>query len=224
MSDTQPHSGVGLSLADLRVNYARESLTEENVDPNPIVQFNRWFGQALEARLREPNAMTLATVSQDGRPSARIVLLKEVEGKDFVFYTNYESRKSRELAANPHAALIFYWAELERQIRVEGGVERVPRAKSEAYFDTRPRGSQLGAWASCQSQVVSNRAELERKLAALEANYQGCERVPAPEFWGGFRVKPVRIEFWQGRSDRLHDRLQYSLREDGSWRLERLAP
>jgi pyridoxamine 5'-phosphate oxidase len=224
MSETQPHPGARLSLADLRVTYTRESLTEANADPDPIVQFNRWFGQALEAQLREPNAMTLATVSQDGRPSARIVLLKEVEGRDFVFYTNYESRKSREMAANPHAALIFYWAELERQVRVEGGVERVPRAKSAAYFDTRPRGSQLGAWASSQSQVVGNRAELERKLAALEANYEGCEKVPAPEFWGGFRVKPVRIEFWQGRSNRLHDRLQYSLRKDRGWRLERLSP
>ena len=224
MSKTQPHPDVRLSLADLRVTYARESLSEADVSADPILQFQHWFDQAIEAQLIEPNAMTVATVSQDGLPSARIVLLKEVEGRGFVFYTNYESRKGRELATNPHAALIFYWAELERQVRVEGSVGKVSRAQSEAYFDTRPRGSQLGAWVSRQSHAVASKAELERKLTELEAHYKGSERVPAPEFWGGFRVTPVRIEFWQGRPNRLHDRLQYSLREDGSWRIDRLSP
>ena len=224
MSDIPHGPGIRLSLADLRVTYARESLSEADASPDPLVQFKHWFQQAVEAQIIEPNAMTLATVSLAGLPSARIVLLKEVEGRDFVFYTNYESRKGQELAANPHAALIFYWAELERQVRIEGGVEKVSRAQSEAYFDKRPRGSQLGAWVSGQSQVVQSKAELERKLADLEACYRSSERVPAPGFWGGFRVKPVRIEFWQGRPDRLHDRLQYSLREDGSWRIDRLSP
>jgi len=224
MSETPPYLGIRLSLNDLRVTYARESLSETDVNPDPIVQFKRWFDQAVDAQLIEPNAMTLATVSPDGRPSARIVLLKEVAGRDFVFYTNYESRKGQELAANPHAALVFYWAELERQVRIEGLVEKVSRAQSEAYFDTRPRGSRLGACASRQSQVVSGKGELERKLAELEAYYLGVERVPAPEFWGGFRVKPIQLEFWQGRPNRLHDRLQYSLREDGSWRIDRLSP
>lgn len=224
MSDIPEHPGVRVSLADLRLTYARESLSEADVNPDPIVQFQHWFDQALEAQLIEPNAMALATVSYDGRPSVRMVLLKEIDGRDFVFYTNYESRKGQELAGNPYAALVFYWAELERQVRIEGEAGKVSRARSEAYFDTRPRGSQLGAWASCQSQVVGSKADLERKLAGLEAQYQGYAQVPAPEFWGGFGVKPVRIEFWQGRPDRLHDRLQYSFREDGSWRIDRLSP
>jgi pyridoxamine 5'-phosphate oxidase len=224
MSDIPEHPGVRLSLANLRLIYARETLSEAAVNPDPIMQFKHWFDQALEAQLIEPNAMALATVSADGRPSARMVLLKEIDGRDFVFYTNYESRKGRELAANPYAALVFYWAELERQIRIEGEAGKVSRARSEAYFDTRPRGSQLGAWASHQSQVVGSKADLERKLSELRAQYQGSAPVPAPGFWGGFRVKPVRIEFWQGRPDRLHDRLQYSLTEDGSWRVERLSP
>jgi pyridoxamine 5'-phosphate oxidase len=224
MSDIPERHGIRLSLADLRLTYARESLTEEDVSSDPIVQFKHWFDQALESQLIEPNAMALATVSPEGRPSARMVLLKEIDGRDFVFYTNYQSRKSTELAANPYAALVFYWADLERQVRVEGDVAKVPRARSEAYFNTRPRGSQLGAWASRQSQVVGSKAELERNLAVLEAQYQGHGQVPAPEFWGGFRVKPERIEFWQGRPDRLHDRLQYSLEGDGCWRIERLSP
>ncbi len=213
-----------LSLADLRLTYAREGLCEADASPDPLVRFNHWFGQALEAQLIEPNAMALATVSPAGRPSARMVLLKEIDGRDFIFYTNYGSRKGRELAANPYAALVFYWAELERQVRIEGEVGKVSRAQSEAYFATRPRGSQLGAWVSCQSQVVGSRAELERKLAEMQAQYQGASQVPVPEYWGGFRVTAARIEFWQGRPDRLHDRLQYSIKEDGSWRIDRLSP
>ncbi len=218
------HPDNRLSLADLRLTYAREGLSESDTSPDPLVQFNHWFGQALEAQLIEPNAMTLATVSPAGRPSARMVLLKEIDGRDFVFYTNYGSRKGRELAANPYAALVFYWAELERQVRIEGEVGKLSRAQSEAYFATRPRGSQLGAWVSRQSQVVGSKAELERKLAEMEAQHQGSGQVPAPEYWGGFRVKAAKIEFWQGRPDRLHDRLQYSIKEDGSWRIDRLSP
>jgi len=224
MSNTPPQHGRRPSFADLRLTYARESLSEADVGPDPIVQFKHWFDQALDAQLIEPNAMALATVSPEGRPSARIVLLKEIDGSDFVFYTNYESRKGQDLAANPYAALVLYWAELERQVRIEGEVRKVSRAQSEAYFNTRPRGSQLGAWASRQSQVVGGKAELERKLAELEEQYQDSRLVPAPAFWGGFRVKPERIEFWQGRPDRLHDRLQYSLLADGSWRIDRLSP
>ncbi len=224
MSDIPERPGVRLSLADRRLTYARETLSEVAVNPDPIVQFQHWFDQALEAQLIEPNAMMLATASPDGRPSARMVLLKEIDGRDFVFYTNYESRKGQELAANPYAALVFYWAELERQVRIEGEAGKVSRAQSEAYFETRPRGSQLGAWASHQSQVVGSKADLERKLAELQAQYQGSAPVPTPEFWGGFHVKPVKIEFWQGRPDRLHDRLQYCLTADGSWLIERLSP
>ncbi len=224
MSDIPSHSGIRLSLADLRITYARESLSEADVRADPIAQFKHWFDQALEAQLIEPNAMALATVSSNGRPSARMVLLKEIDGRDFVFYTSYESRKGLELAANPYAALVFYWAELERQVRVEGEVKKVSRAQSEAYFATRPRGSRLGAWASRQSKVVGGKAELERRLAELETQFKGSGSVPAPESWGGFGVNPARIEFWQGRPDRMHDRLQYSLQEDGSWRIDRLSP
>jgi pyridoxamine 5'-phosphate oxidase len=224
MNNTQHQPGIRLQLADLRATYSREILSEDAVNPDPLVQFRLWFDQAVAAQLIEPNAMTLATASLDGRPSARLVLLKEVDGRDFLFYTNYESRKACELGANPFAALVFYWAELERQVRVEGSVERVDRARSEAYFATRPRASQLGAWASAQSRVVAARGELEGKLTELAARFEGSDEIPTPAFWGGFRVKPLRIEFWQGRRNRLHDRLQYGLGDDGSWRIERLSP
>jgi pyridoxamine 5'-phosphate oxidase len=224
MSDIPSHPGIRLSLADLRLNYARESLSETDVSPDPVVQFGRWFDQAREAELIEPNAMALATVSAEGRPSARMVLLKEIEDGDFVFYTNYQSRKGHDLAASPYAALVFYWAELERQVRVEGEVKKVSRAQSEAYFATRPRGSQLGAWASRQSEIAAGKAELERKLAERGAQFPAPVSVPTPEYWGGFRLKPVRMEFWQGRPDRMHDRLQYSYVEGGPWRIDRLSP
>jgi pyridoxamine 5'-phosphate oxidase len=213
-----------LSLASLRENYTQGGLDESTASPNPILQFEKWFADAHSAGIREPNAMTLATATPDGLPSARIVLLKEVSELGFVCYTNYESRKGRELAENPHAALVFFWAELERQVRVEGTVTRLPRTQSEAYFTSRPKGHRLGAWASPQSSVVESRTILETRLRELEERYRGTEEVPTPDFWGGICIQPVRIEFWQGRPNRLHDRLCYVKEAGSAWRLERLAP
>ena len=213
-----------LSLADLRENYTRGGLDESTANINPIAQFETWFAEARRAGLREPNAMTLATATPDGRPSARIVLLKEVDEAGFVFYTNYESRKAKELRENPRAALTLYWAELEREVRIEGSVKRVSRAESERYFQSRPKGSRLGAWASPQSAVIADRKLLEKRLKDLESRYSGMDEVPLPEFWGGYRVEPEVIEFWQGRPNRLHDRLQYWRDENNLWRRERLAP
>ncbi len=209
-------------VARLREEYTRAGLRESDADPNAIEQFRGWFGEALAADLHEPNAMTLATATPDGRPSARVVLLKGFDERGFVFYTNYEGRKSRELEANPRAALLFYWGELERQVRVEGIVSRVPDKESDAYFAARPRGSQLGAWASEQSRPVRDRGALEERLRELEGEYEGRE-VPRPAFWGGYRVVPETIEFWQGRENRLHDRLRYR-RAEGGWKIERLQP
>ena len=209
-------------LARLREEYTRAGLGESDVDPNPIEQFRGWFGEALAADLHEPNAMTLATATPDGRPSARVVLLKGFDERGFVFYTNYEGRKARELEINPHCALVFYWGELERQVRVEGRVSRVPDEESDAYFAERPRGSQLGAWASEQSRPVRDRGALEERLRELEGEYEGRE-VPRPPFWGGYRVEPETMEFWQGRENRLHDRLRYR-RAGELWRRERLQP
>lgn len=197
-------------------------LDEAHVDADPIVQFGHWFADAETADLIEPTAMTLATADAGGRPSARMVLLKGFDQRGFVFYTNYGSRKADELAGNPSAALVFWWPSLQRQVRVEGIVERVTREESEAYFRTRPLGSQLGAWASAQSQVIAGRAELERRLEELEARY-GDGEVPLPPFWGGYRVHPEVIEFWQNRPNRLHDRLRYRRVPDG-WTIERLSP
>jgi pyridoxamine 5'-phosphate oxidase len=199
------------------------TLDETEVDPDPIVQFGRWFGDARAAGLPEPEAMTLATTGPDGRPSARMVLLKGFDQRGFVFYTNYTSRKSRELAASPAAALVFWWPPpLQRQVRIEGLVERVSHEESEAYFRTRPFGSQLGAWASNQSEVIPGRDVLEKRLEELSARYADGE-VPLPPFWGGFRLAPQVIELWQGRPNRLHDRLRY--RRDGDrWTIERLSP
>lgn len=222
MSDLS-HAAHRLSLEDLRENYTFAGLNEQDCDPNPIVQFERWFKQAQEAGLKEPNAMTLATATADGRPSARIVLLKEVSDLGFIFYTNYGSRKAQEFERNALAALTFYWAELERQVRVEGRVEKVDRAKSEAYFRRRPRGSKIGAWVSRQSNMVDSRATLEARLNELEAKFAGQDDVPAPDFWGGFIVLPEMFEFWQGRPNRLHDRIVYRRSEFG-WTLERLWP
>jgi pyridoxamine 5'-phosphate oxidase len=209
-------------ISRLRKEYSRAGLDESDAALDPIQQFRVWFDDALAANLHEPNAMTIATATPEGRPSARIVLIKGFDERGFVFYTNYGGRKARELEENPHCALVFYWGELERQVRVEGRVSRVSEKESDAYFASRPRGSQLGAWASEQSRSVANRRALERRLRELEREYEGRE-VPRPPFWGGYRVEPDVIEFWQGRENRLHDRLLYSRSAEG-WRVERLQP
>lgn len=211
------------SIADLRQNYTLAGLSEADINSNPIEQFKVWFQQALDADLLEPNAMTLATATPDGKPTARIVLLKGVDERGFVFYTNYESQKGQQLVANPYAALVFLWDKLERQIRIEGKVVKLDIEESEEYFHSRPKASQLGAWASNQSQVIPSREVLEQRLEGLKTEYQD-KTVPIPEHWGGFRVIPNRIEFWQGRPSRLHDRLNYDLQDDGSWKVARLSP
>ena len=206
----------------MRREYAREGLAEADVDADPVVQFGRWFEQAEQGGLLEPHAMTLATATPDGRPSARMVLLRGFDQRGFCFYTNYQSRKGDELAANPRAALVFWWDRLERQVRIEGRVERTSRAESEAYFSSRPPGSQLSAAASPQSRVIDGRATLERRVTEL-ATGQRDGQVPLPEFWGGYRLAHEVVEFWQGRPNRLHDRLRYR-RAGSGWKLERLAP
>jgi pyridoxamine 5'-phosphate oxidase len=211
------------ALAALRVEYSRGRLDEADVSKDPIEQFGRWFDEARAASVPEANAMTLATADAAGNPSARIVLLKSVDARGFAFYTNYDSRKGRELAANPRAALCFFWQPLERQVRVEGTVEKVGREESEAYFGGRPRQAQIGAWVSQQSSPITSRAELERIEAELQKRFEG-RPVPLPDYWGGFRVVPRAIEFWQGRPSRLHDRLLYTSSEGGGWTLRRLSP
>ena len=198
------------------------ALSKSDVDRNPIKQFAKWYGEATAFGIAETDAMTLATATKDGKPSARIVLLKDFDDRGFVFFTNYESRKAQDLAENPRACLVAYWLPVKRQVRIEGSVEQVSEAESEDYFQTRPLGSKIGAWASNQSEVVESREVLEQRYADLSGRYG--EDVPRPPHWGGYRIQPAVIEFWQGRDNRLHDRLRYRLQEDGTWLIERLGP
>lgn len=209
-------------IADLRQDYQRQSLLESDLNPDPIAQFKSWLDAAIAAQLPEPNAMTLATATTDGIPSARIVLLKGLDDRGFVFFTNYNSHKGQELAANPQAAIVFLWTELERQVRIQGRVEKIAPTESDEYYYSRPAGSRLGAWASEQSQVIPDRSVLDDRLTELTAKYPTGE-IARPEHWGGFRVMPQVMEFWQGRSSRLHDRLRYQKTPMG-WTIDRLAP
>ncbi|MBP0630011.1 MULTISPECIES: pyridoxamine 5'-phosphate oxidase [unclassified Cupriavidus] len=209
-------------LADLRRTYVLGSLSETDVAPDPMSQFKRWFDEAVTAKLPEPNAMTLATVSADGQPSARIVLLKGIDDRGFTFFTNYESRKGLDLAANPRAALLFHWVQLERQVRVEGIVEKVADDESDAYFASRPLGSRVGAWASEQSREVPGRDVLEQR--ELEYRSKFGDNPPRPPHWGGYRLVPTALEFWQGRPSRLHDRIVYRVHPGGAWQIVRLSP
>jgi pyridoxamine 5'-phosphate oxidase len=212
-----------MSLADLRKDYSLSGLLEKDLARDPFRQFDQWFQEAEAAKLVEPNAMTLATATRDGRPSARTVLLKGVDGRGFVFYTNYESRKGRELSENPRASLLLPWIALERQVIIEGTLAKLSREESAAYFHSRPRASQLGAWVSQQSSIITGRSVLEDAMKALEKKHAGAE-IPLPPAWGGYRLTPESVEFWQGRRSRLHDRLRYRREAGGAWIVERLAP
>jgi pyridoxamine 5'-phosphate oxidase len=212
-----------LNIAALRHDYVAHGLRRADLHPDPLKQFAIWFGEAAAAQIRDVNAMTLATIDANGAPAARIVLLKGISDRGFVFFTNYLSDKGRQLDANPVASLTLFWVQLERQIRIDGAVEKTSREESEEYFHSRPLGSQLGAWASRQSETIGNRELLEAQLALVTEQYSGGP-VPLPPHWGGYRVIPQRIEFWQGRTNRLHDRFRYLREEDGSWEIDRLSP
>jgi pyridoxamine 5'-phosphate oxidase len=211
-----------MSIADIRRDYMKATLSEDIVDQDPFRQFTEWWIEATRAEIDEVNAMTLSTVSEGGRPAARIVLLKGYDENGFVFFTNYESRKGLDLKLNPYASLLFFWKELERQVRIDGPCEKVPDAESDEYFYSRPEGSRIGAWASPQSQVISSRDVLDQNIIELENRFQG-KTVPRPPHWGGYRVRPDQLEFWQGRPSRLHDRILYT-REAAGWKIDRLAP
>jgi pyridoxamine 5'-phosphate oxidase len=212
-----------MTSAGMPAGHRHQGLDERDLHPDPMEQFRAWFAAAISAQLTQPTAATLATATPDGAPSARVILLKGVDSGGFVFYTNYESRKSRELAANPRAALVFYWAELERQVRAEGEVARTSAEESDAYFRTRPEGSRIGTWTSQQSEVIGSRDVLERRFQELAEQYADGQ-VPRPPYWGGYRLTPHVVEFWQGRPNRLHDRLRYVRGQGERWRIERLAP
>ncbi|MEV7504310.1 pyridoxamine 5'-phosphate oxidase [Streptomyces sp. NPDC093018] len=228
MTDREPLLDPVLDPAAMRKQYRADGLAEQDLATHPMDQFARWFEDAARAALHgtlyEPNAMVVATADAEGRPSSRTVLMKQFDTEGFVFYTNYDSRKGRDLTANPYVSLLFPWHPLARQVIVTGGVRRTGRDETAAYFRTRPHGSQLGAWASAQSTVIGSRAELDAAYAELADRYPEDERVPVPPHWGGFRVVPETVEFWQGRENRLHDRLRYTARPDGTWKVERLSP
>lgn len=211
------------SVADLRKDYRLKTLEISDLSPDPIEQFDHWWQEVLAAQIPEPNGMTLATATPEGKPSARIVLLKGFDQRGFVFYSNGLSRKGQEITANPQGALVFWWEPLERQVRIEGSLHPIDPQESDVYFHSRPKASRLGAWASAQSQVIPGRQELEDRLAALEQHYADTDRIPRPPHWGGFRLSPERVEFWQGRSSRLHDRLCY-LKTPQGWSIVRLSP
>lgn len=213
---------ISKQLANIRRDYSGKTLSVADVDKNPISQFEEWFNEALHSEIEDVNSMTLSTVSPEGRPSGRVVLLKGIENNEFVFFTNYNSEKGAHLEANPFAALTFYWKELDRQVRIEGSVKKTSKKASEEYFKSRPYKSRVGAWVSYQSQPIPSRFYLMRKFAVKAGQLLGQE-VPLPEFWGGYSLKPDRIEFWQGRPSRLHDRINYQLK-DGNWEIERLSP
>jgi pyridoxamine 5'-phosphate oxidase len=211
------------SIADIRRDYSQKKLTEDLVAPHPVTQFDQWWNEAMHAKIDEVNAMTLATASADGFPSARIVLLKDCSERGFTFFTNYESYKGKQLEENPKACLVFFWKELERQVRITGLVEKITEQESDAYFKSRPEASRIGAWTSPQSQAIENRHWLDNRFNEMVQKLEGTD-IQRPAYWGGYIVKPVIIEFWQGRPGRLHDRLQYTLLDNGGWKIERLAP
>lgn len=211
------------SIADIRKDYMLKSLVESEAESDAIKQFGNWWQEAVNSSIDEVNALTLATATLEGKPSARIMLLKGFDENGFVFFTNYTSNKGNELAHNPQVCLVFFWKELERQVRIEGVVEKVSAEESDSYFASRPQGSRIGAWASPQSTVIEKREVIEENVTKYQQQFAD-QPIPRPSHWGGYRVKPATIEFWQGRSNRLHDRLQYTLLENGDWKIERLAP
>jgi len=211
-----------LNLADLRREYTKNGLLESDVDTDPFRQFSIWFEQAKNAGIMEPNAMSHATVSPEGQPSIRIVLLKGVDEKGFIFFTNYESRKGKDMELNPKTSLLFFWGELERQLRIEGTIEKISTESSKAYFDSRPEGSRVGAWSSNQSEIVSSRDVLEYRFDENLKRFAGKD-IPMPDYWGGYRLIPTMVEFWQGRGSRMHDRIRFRL-ADGNWVIDRLSP
>ncbi len=214
---------INTELSVIRKDYRLQSLLEKDVDSNPIKQFEKWWQETINSKIEEPNAMTLATSTTDGKPSARIVLLKEIKENGFVFFTNYDSKKGNQIHDNPYGCLVFLWKELERQVRIEGEIKKISENESDEYFSKRPIESRIGAWSSPQSKVIKNREVLEKNVSVYTKKFQS-QNIPRPVNWGGYILNPTLIEFWQGRTGRLHDRLQYTINENGSWIIERLAP